>query len=85
MPAKIPTGVPIAVPMNAISRLPAIALSRPPELPGGGVISVNKRGPKAWNPAWNSVIRIQNRNARPNTIASSDMMRFTRLTSSRRE
>ena len=32
----MPTGVPISVAIVAIRKLPAIALSRPPSLPGGG-------------------------------------------------
>ena len=36
----MPIGVPIATATKVITRLPAIGLSRPPEPPGGGVISV---------------------------------------------
>ena len=51
MPAKIPTGVPMKVAMAAMSALPTMALSKPPLLPGGGVIWVNRSVLNAWNPA----------------------------------
>ena len=37
----MPIGVPINVAIVAISRLPTMALSNPPSLPGGGVVCVN--------------------------------------------
>ena len=40
----MPVGVPIAVAIAVIARLPAIALSNPPRLPGGGVICMNNDG-----------------------------------------
>src|SRR5437868_2911005 len=85
MPARMPIGVPINVPIVAISTLPAIAFSKPPLLPGGGVICVNRSVLNAWNPACSNVNRIHSRNARPNAIVTSDMIRLKRLTNSRRE
>ena len=36
----MPIGVPIATASTVMIRLPTIGLSKPPALPGGGVISV---------------------------------------------
>ncbi len=37
----MPIGVPISAAIMVMTKLPAMALSRPPSLPGGGVIWVN--------------------------------------------
>src|SRR5450759_2498542 len=65
-------GVPIRVPTSVIIRLPAMALSRPPELPGGGVICTNTTGVSAGSPWSNSVNNIQHSQNRPNSMASTE-------------
>ena len=49
-----------------------MALSRPPEAPGGGVISVNTRSERPLKPSHSSVPRISTSQPRPNAVAASD-------------
>ena len=52
----------------AISRLPTMALSKPPSLPGGGVIwAEQRRAECAASPLSNSVNSIQPSQNRPNS------------------
>ena len=80
----MPTGVPISVATVAIIRLPAMALSNPPSLPGGGVFCVNNDGARALKPSWNSVINIQVSQNNPNASARPDINSSTALTTRRR-
>ena len=57
----------------AISRLPTIALSNPPLLPGGGVIWVNSAGPSALNPSYTRVNNIQASQKSPNAMVKPEM------------
>ncbi len=68
-----------------MTTLPTIALSKPPLLPGGGVICTKRLALSAPRPALAKVNMIQRRNANPNAIVSIDMTRLNRLTSRRRE
>ena len=47
----MPSGVPTATPMIVITSDPAMALSRPPLAPGGGVISVKTAGDRPRAPS----------------------------------
>src|SRR5689334_16014486 len=67
-----------------ITRLPAIAFSRPPSLPGGGVICVNTLKLIAPTPFTSSVPRIHTSTPRPIAIASTDIASPTRLMTLRR-
>ena len=60
------------VAIAVIARLPKIALSRPPVLPGGGVVWVNRVGLSAPMPLISSVASTKTRNSRPNAVAASD-------------
>jgi len=46
----MPTGAPTRVATTVIMMLPAIGLSSPPWLPGGGVILAKRSGPIAASP-----------------------------------
>src|ERR1700722_18195181 len=72
VPASTPIGEPIRMPSKVMTALPYNALDRPPWLPGGGVISVNKCHDMADNPCDTSVQRIAPRHASPVNVASSD-------------
>src|SRR5260221_8515839 len=85
MPAIMPMGVPISVPIAAMIKLPAIALERPPLAPGGGVIVRKSAGPRALKPASNKVNRIQPNQNSPINIVRSDTARLKRLIHNRRE
>src|SRR5450756_1659352 len=80
----MPIGVPIRVASSDISRLPKMALARPPVLPGGGVVWVNMVSLRACNPWSNRVHSIHTSQNRPNSTASMDMLRLTKLTIRRR-
>lgn len=80
----MPTGVPISVPTPAIITLPKMALTVPPDCPGGGVISVKSVYDSAGAPLSSSVRMIQNSQNRPNTRVPSEMVSITRLTTRRR-
>ena len=66
----MPIGVPIATPIAVMMRLPTMALSRPPELPGGGVISVNTPSESPEKPWYTSVPRMIARIPTPSTVAA---------------
>src|SRR5690625_2276151 len=75
-------GDPTAVATTAIITLPTMALSRPPDCPGGGVISVSRLMDTAPAPLCSSVTIIQHSQNNPNTTAAPDsvsMMRLKRL------
>ena len=81
VPARMPVGVPIAVAIPTISRLPTIAFSSPPLLPGGGVICVKIAGPIAPMPPISSEPSTSTSSASPTAVATNDspmMMRLAR-------
>ena len=80
----MPIGVPIRVASVAIITLPTMALSRPPVLPGGGVIWVNMAMPMPPRPFWNRVNRIQTSQNRPKAMASTETVRLKALMMRRR-
>src|SRR5690606_2601417 len=80
VPARMPMGVPMAVPTRAIKPLPIMAFMRPPSAPGGGVGSVNRVSDRALPPFTSSVKMIQASQNRPNTTATDDSVSMTRLT-----
>src|ERR1035437_3577256 len=80
----MPIGVPITVASSDMSRLPKMALARPPALPGGGVVWVNMVRLRAGNPWANRVHSIHTSQNRPNSTASMDMPRVMKLTMRRR-
>ena len=47
----MPSGAPTATPMTLMISEPAIALSKPPAAPGGGVICVNTAGDRPLAPS----------------------------------
>ena len=61
----IPIGVPMKTPMMVMMRLPTIGFSRPPALPGGGVISVKTAALRPLKPFQNSAPRMSASMARP--------------------
>ena len=69
----------MSVARPTISRLPAIALARPPAVPGGGVISVNSVSESAPTPALITVSRIQPSQNKPNNMADMDRVSATWL------
>jgi hypothetical protein len=85
VPARIPTGVPIATAITVRIRLPKIGLSRPPAAPGGGVISVNTAGDKPVKPSHNSEPRISTSQPKPNAVAANADTVATALMLRRRE
>jgi hypothetical protein len=66
----MPSGVPTMTARNVMTRLPMIGLSRPPDAPGGGVISVNTASDKPLKPFQNSTARISTSQLRPNKVAA---------------
>ena len=64
--------MPIAVAITVINRLPAIALSSPPLLPGGGVICMNKDGVIAEMPLISSVDNTRISHMSPNPVAATE-------------
>src|SRR5947207_5220850 len=84
VPARIPVGVPTMVAISVIARLPAIAFRRPPLLPGGGVISVNKAGLIAPTPLIRSVPSTSASHSKPNPVATTESAIISQLVSRRR-
>src|ERR1044071_1035902 len=80
----MPIGVPTRLAMPTRIRLPAIALSKPPSLPGGGVIFVKRSSVSPPKPSLTTSNRIQASQKRPNAIAASESASATRFTSLRR-
>jgi len=80
----MPTGVPIAIAMELIRTLPAMAFSRPPRSSGGGVIIVNRSRLRLALPLLIVVHRIQTRKNRPNSAAAPESTIATRLNRWRR-
>ncbi len=79
----IPIGVPMKTPMTVMMRLPTIGFSRPPALPGGGVISVKTAALRPLKPFQNSAPRMSASMARPSAVATSDSAIQTWLTLAR--
>ena len=75
---------PIKVPTRVIARLPAMALSKPPLLPGGGVVCVNTAVVNPGKPYSSRVSRIQPSQNRPNNMVSTEILKATALVSRRR-
>jgi len=71
VPASTPIGVPSAIASALITALPKKALSRPPRSSGGGVIMVNRSGPKLAMPLLTVTHRIQTSQNRPKTAAAT--------------
>jgi hypothetical protein len=65
VPASTPIGEPIKMPSRVMMALPYSALSNPPSLPGGGVISVNRCVDMPAKPCETSVQRMAARQADP--------------------
>src|SRR5204863_4697224 len=84
VPARMPVGVPTSVAMRVIARLPAIALRRPPLLPGGGVIWVNRDGVIAPMPLISSVPSTSTSHSNPKAVAATDSPMISQLLSRRR-
>ena len=84
VPARMPIGVPISVAVTAIIRLPTIALSSPPWLPGGGVICVNNDSSSAPKPFCSSTIKIHASQNRPKIMVNPEMNSMAALTMRRR-
>ncbi len=72
VPARMPVGVPIAVAIPTMIRLPTIAFRRPPPLPGGGVICVKIAGPIAPMPPISSEPSTSPNSAMPTAVATND-------------
>src|SRR5262249_30399817 len=60
-------------------KLPTSGLSRPPSLPGGGVISVNTRSDSPANPCHSNAPRISASQPSPIKVASTDSVIAMRL------
>ena len=84
VPARMPVGVPASVAIAVIRTLPKIALRRPPLLPGGGVIWVNKAGPSAPMPFVSRVHSTRTSHNRPSAVAAVDSAMTTPFTTRRR-
>ncbi len=84
VPARMPVGVPTRVAMKVMTRLPAIALSRPPLLPGGGVICANSAGVMALTPLTSSVPNTITSQSRPKAVASIESPMISQLLRRRR-
>src|ERR1035437_5169443 len=80
----MPIGVPIRVASSDMSRLPKMALARPPVLPGGGVVWVNMERLMALSPCAIRVHTNHTSQNRPSSTASMDMPRLMKLTMRRR-
>ena len=61
----------MATPITVMIRLPTMALRRPPELPGGGVIWVNTASERPENPCQNRTTRIMNSPVSPMAAATT--------------
>src|SRR5258708_20941823 len=75
VPASTPMGDPIRMPSSVIIPLPYSALSNPPLMPGGGVISANKRQDMPAMPGDSRVHRIAAKQANPVMVATRDNKR----------
>src|SRR5438874_7856617 len=84
VPARMPVGVPTSVAMRVIAKLPAMALRRPPLLPGGGVICVNRDGVIALTPLISSVPSTSTSHSNPNAVAATDSPMTSQLVRRRR-
>ena len=71
VPARIPVGVAMAVAIPVIITLPAMALSNPPLLPGGGVICMNNDGVIAPTPLIKSVDNTRTSHISPKPVAAT--------------
>src|SRR3984885_15539971 len=72
------------MPSKVMTALPYRALSTPPALPGGGVISVKTRGDIPARPRETSVQRMAARQASPARVASIESPRNAQFLSLRR-
>ena len=75
----MPRGAPISTPMTVITTLPKMALSRPPSLPGGGVISVNTAPDRPPMPFHSRLARISRSAPRPSAAAPTHSDSHTAL------
>src|SRR3546814_10148046 len=80
----MPIGVPIKTPITVISRLPTMALRRPPAAPGGGVISVKTSSDRPPKPSYSRVPRISTSTKIPTAAAKIDRATTARLRRRRR-
>ena len=80
----MPVGVPTNVATTVITTLPKIAFSRPPLLPGGGVIWVNSVGLIAEKPSYSNVHRTKTSHTKPNAVAAVDNVMTSALVNRRR-
>src|SRR5215470_15932364 len=83
--ASTPTGAPMRMPSTVSTKLPKMAFNRPPELPGGVVVSVNILMLRPSTPMRSKVHKIQARMKMPSAVASTDAVMFHRLTPRRRK
>ena len=75
-PANTPMGVDTSTVKPTISRLPTMALAKPPPSePGAGVDCVNMFQSKAAKPLDSSTLRIQSSTNRPSAMAPSERVR----------
>ncbi|MNL15572.1 hypothetical protein D3C87_1365650 [compost metagenome] len=73
MPARMPSGVPNSVATPTITKLPKMALARPPPaVLGAGVIWVNRSSDRPPTPSEMVVQRIHASQNRPKSMAASD-------------
>ena len=63
----MPEGAPTKTPMTVMIRLPTIALSSPPALPGGGVICVKTDSDRPPTPFQKSTTRMKTSQHNPKT------------------
>src|SRR6185295_15425232 len=80
----MPIGVPSSMASPTMMKLPAIAFSRPPSPPGGGVILVKSAGDRPPRPRRSTSNNIQASQNTPNAMAASDRPRAMRLVHLRR-
>ncbi|MCY1383905.1 hypothetical protein D9M69_720760 [compost metagenome] len=79
-PARMPIGVDTSTEKPTISRLPTMALARPPpSVPGAGVDWVNMFQSSAAKPLLNSTNRIHSNTVRPSAIEPIERVRPTAL------
>ena len=57
-----------------MTRLPMIGFNRPPDAPGGGVISVKTRSDSPLKPSHSRTARISTSQARPKIVAPNERL-----------
>ena len=71
--------LPSSVPTAVMASEPAMALTNPPPLPGGGVIRVNKAGVQAAAPSQINLNKMAASTSRPMAVAAVARLKISRL------